>query len=347
MTTFLEIDTKNPVITAEDLLVLVDQSVHLNTIPGAVIFHDGQFHMFYNSCCVAPLETPQPDDGRRVVPLIWATVYATSQDRLVWEVQSQEPVLRGDMIPYSGGITHASSVLVEDDGTWVMYFHFFPHFDDEAGMDGIGRATAPAPEGPWTPNPEPVLLPGEPGQWDDTLLIAPTVVKFRDAHLLYYSNESIPAPSGYSRRIGVAVSQDGINWEKYDDPSTNDPLYAASDPIFEPWVDNGLRDSENTLYPNVVVTEGGLLVMLYQAHNSLDRRDEAIGFAFSEDGLNWTRAAFDPLFSSADIARRRIGSADMTYHDGTFYIYLELQREYQNQTDIYAGRVGDFLGNSQ
>jgi len=35
----------------------------------------------------------------------------------------------------------------------------------------------------------------------------------------------------YGRKIGLAYSQDGISWTKYNDPSTTSTLYADSDPV--------------------------------------------------------------------------------------------------------------------
>jgi hypothetical protein len=33
---------------------------------------------------------------------------------------------------------------------------------------------------------------------------------------------------------GLATSADGINWTKYDDPSTTEAPYAKSDPVLQP-----------------------------------------------------------------------------------------------------------------
>ena len=94
----------------------------------------------------------------------------------------------------------------------------------------------------------PVLRMGETGDWDGGWIYAASVVKLGDDetqtrvykggegvyHLFYTgqptNDETIPGV----KRIGYAFSLDGINWVKYDDPSTTEVPFVHSDPIF-PW----------------------------------------------------------------------------------------------------------------
>jgi hypothetical protein len=295
------------------------------TDPGAVVYHDGMFHMFRNGFIGWPARVQ--------------IGYTISEDGITWEKQGEDPVLRTTDIEYAGTAALAASALVEDDGTWVLYFYTWPALvGDEIG--GIGRATAPAPEGPWTPDADLILRPGVEGDWDDTQLVAPSVVKYNDQYLMYYNS---PGSDGHER-IGLAFSEDGVNWEKYDNPETTEVPYANSDPILEPRFDDEEKwDYDNVLQPNVIVNDEGL-VMMYKAHVGA-AQDQAIGFATSEDGITWTRLNEEPLFSTADIARRRMWFTEMAYNDGTYYVYLELARGYQAQTDIYAGKFeGPLIG---
>jgi hypothetical protein len=59
-------------------------------------------------------------------------------------------VFSTDDVPFAEVGALVTSVLVEDDGTWVLYFSVghFPASNPSAFA--IGRATAPDPLGPWT-----------------------------------------------------------------------------------------------------------------------------------------------------------------------------------------------------
>jgi hypothetical protein len=43
-----------------------------------------------------------------------------------------------------------------------------------------------------------------------------------------------PDHEGSGSMCGLATSADGINWTKYDDPSTTEAPYAESDPVLQP-----------------------------------------------------------------------------------------------------------------
>jgi hypothetical protein len=59
--------------------------------------------------------------------------------------------------------------------------------------------------------------------------------------------------SNATRQIGYATSSDGINWEKYDDPATDEILYEESDPVLKP----------NLVEMGSVMVEGDSLRMWY------------------------------------------------------------------------------------
>lgn len=288
------------------------------TDSGAVLYYDGQFHMFRNGFIGWPASVQ--------------IAYTTSADGIVWEKQGDEPVLYTDDVEYAGIAALASSALVEDDGTWVLYFYTWPRPGDSDGIGGIGRATAPAPEGPWTPDEDLVLYPGDATEWDNNQLISPSVLKIDDNYVMYYHSPSLDG----TVHIGMATSEDGITWTKYNNPDTTDAPFANSDPVFSPNVENAEAwDTEHVNQPRVVQTEDGL-VMLYRSWTGA-QQNQSIGFATSEDGVHWTRMNEEPVYSSQDTRRRSIWFTGLAYADDTYYVYLEIQRGYQAQTDIYAG----------
>src|SRR5829696_25235 len=112
------------------------------TDPGAVFFHDGLFHMFRN--------------GFKGWPASVQIGYMTSEDGVNWTEVSEDPVMQTRDVPYAGIAALASDAMVLEDGTWVLYFYTWESRDGRKGPAVIGRATAPAPTGPWTPDPAPI-----------------------------------------------------------------------------------------------------------------------------------------------------------------------------------------------
>ncbi len=284
------------------------------TDPGAALYVDGQFHMFRNGFVGWPA---------------WAgTAYLTSDDGFTWTQQGDGPVFSTDDVPYAGTAAMASSVLVEDDGTWVLYFYTVGNqFSSAPASWAIGRATAPAPTGPWTVDAEPVLLPGAAGDWDAAQVTAPSVVKTDQGYFMYYTGLS-DFGAVNSMRIGLATSPDGITWQKY------------GDPVLTPGAE-GDWDGVLVHQPRVVQTPDGF-VMSYRSMQP-GGSNKAYGFATSEDGIHWTKYAGNPYLSDKDIQRRSFWYNSLVYHDNSYYVFVEIQRGYQNQTDIYTAVIDGAL----
>lgn len=266
------------------------------TDPGAVLYHDGQFHMFRNGFTGWPAT-------------VWIH-YMVSDDGINWTQPSQEPVMLTEEVPFAEVAALASSVIVEDDGTWVLYFYSW----NNDGTTEIGRATAPSPDGEWTVDPSPVLVEGE--GWENRSVGSPQVLKTDAGYRMYYSGSSDEQRTG----IGLATSSDGINWEK----SELNPILEAS----EEWEGNTVHQ------PRVVQTENGYL-MAYRAWTG-QRGGMSIGIALSEDGLNWTRAANNPYITMPMLRGfNGFWYTAMEEVDGRLYLYIELGPA-SNVTDIYT-----------
>ncbi len=294
------------------------------TDPGGAVYHDGLFHIFHN--------------GFNGWPDSVGIAYSNSEDGENWTLAQEEPVFVGDELEYVGLTVLASSVLVEDDGTWVMYFYIWER-RTWPGPVKIGRATAPAPTGPWTADPEPILVQGSDSEWDDYAVSAPSVVKTDDGYLMFYT--------GYQRTqamIGLAASSDGITWTKYDDPSTTEAPFAESDPVFMPGED-GTWDDTHVLQPRVVSSPDGL-VMLYSGAPSVNGANMELGYAISEDGINWERVT-EPIFDYTRVSGgRAIWFTELLYHDNTYYLFFELGTG--GNTEVYlATHRGSLIGGGE
>lgn len=276
------------------------------TDPGAVIFHDGLFHMFRN--------------GFQAWPADVDVAYHTSEDGFSWTEVSDGPIIFSDDAPFDATAVLASSALVEDDGTWVLYFYAWPRIGGDF-PGSVVRATAPEPLGPWTFDAEPILQPDPASSWENVQITAPSVVVADGVYYLYYS--AFNAESQWS--IGLATSEDGVNFER-----NAEPVLAATG-------EDGDFDGVQVHQPRVVVSPDGF-VMLYRSFVG-GGRDKAFGLAISEDGSSFERLQETPVFSDSQTRVRGIWWSELVYADDTYFGFFEIQRNYQNQTDIYTGTL--------
>ena len=226
--------------------------------PGAMIRHEGRFHMLYN--------------GMRDWPTPLAVGYATSVDARTWRRASDAPVFAPEPVPWGRWTVRANSVVVED-GVWALYFSAA----DEGRLAGVvGRATAPGPTGPWTVQEDPVLTPGPGGAWDAEAVGHAKVMPSAEGFVMFYTGWGAG-----SSAIGRATSRDGITWVKDGQPV----LTAAAEP--------GASDRRPLSDATAVRTADGRWLMTYRTGAGPD--DVALGVAVSNDGRTWTRSGDGPL----------------------------------------------------
>ncbi len=298
--------------------------------PGSIDHHDGEYHMFYNGF------------SNRNNPADPGIGHATSRNGLDFFRQSTDPVL--DPWGWEGftggpgtGISPGNTI-VEDDGTWVMYFSTFG-LNGRSGSGLIGRATAPGPGGPWTFDEAPLLEPGATGEWDQLSIINPHVVKTADGYLMWYDANMGDLDAKPTRHIGLATSNDGITWTKYDDPETTDPPFHVSDPVLMLSDVEDAWDSFRVYEPTVIPTDDGF-VMFYGSdrryENQLERTWEW-GYATSSDGITWERSTANPVWSSiGDVFTGMFSSTGLRTPDGAWRIYVGTQLGISLPTTVRA-----------
>ena len=298
--------------------------------PGAMVYHDGQFHMFFN--------------GINGFPAPVGVGYATSADGLHWTRQVTKPVLSAKSLSGLGSSIFGenffvTSALVEDDGTWVLYFYTL-RGNTFNGPGIIGRATAPAPTGPWTINSTPMLKGGSTGTWDEVQVNAPDVIKTQDGYIMYYDGHGNGTPS----MIGMATSSDGIHWTKYNDPKTNDPAFAESDPVLK--ISSSGWDSTRVIDPNVIKTSDGW-TMIYLATNGTGKfagPEFAFGSASSPDGIHWNKSSQNPVLSNKEHSKwSATYLATLLYVNNTYYLYFDLVSPNVGGTNVYLATFNGTL----
>lgn len=267
--------------------------------PGAVIFHDGKFHMFNNGF-----------DG-------WPTTsgigYYTSEDGIVWEAQTEDPIFQSGDYEFDGFAMVATSAIVTEEGEWRLYLtQLKAHsFSNIVGVS-FKLLVADDPLGEWTLLDEDLLSPGSNGEWDEHQISDPMVLETEDGYVMYYSGFDLQRMP----RIGMAVSEDGMVWEKYDDPDTNEAPFAESDPIMQA----SLEWERGVHYPAVLEADEGYVMVYRSPGNGTSMR---LGMAISEDGMVWEKYE-EPVYAPNAIPGN--GASNITalvQHEDTYFLYID------------------------
>jgi hypothetical protein len=213
----------------------------------------------------------------------------------------------------AGGSGTFSSVLRESATSWLMYSSY-----DTDGND-IGMSTST--DGiSWT-HQGAVLRKGSAGEWDSSNTWCPAVWEEGGTYYMLH-----PATGPVGMQMGLATSPDGITWTKYDDPSTTDPPYAESDPVFNDanWATG---DTEAPCFS--VLKEDGTYYVMY---NTLSAHRQS-SVVYSTDLINWTVAYDYPRFpggpSSSDWNYNTFCGNVFKYED-KFYLVLPGQDSSRN-----------------
>ncbi len=125
----------------------------------------------------------------------------------------------------------------------------------------------------WTHyNSNPVLSSGEYGSWDDLSVSPGSVIKENGIYKLYYCGWSNEYENWH---IGLAISNDGINWAKY------------SNPILM-----GSTGWQYQIVPSSIVKKDNIYFLYYTGRNY---PNYSIGVATSTDGISWTNYSGNPI----------------------------------------------------
>jgi len=212
-----------------------------------------------------------------------STFFVQAYSQTPWVRDTNNPVLpRGTNGEWDDAFVGGPYVLF--DGT--TYHMWYAGYDGSTGTN-IGYATSP--DGiTWTKySGNPLLTSGPSGSWDEVTDYQPSVLFDGTIYHMWFGGHD-----GTIRRIGYATSPDGVNWTKYDDPSTTSPLYSNSDPVLNlgssgRWDDNFV-DSPNVLYKD------GVFHIWYSGNDGTITQS---GHATSTDGINWEKDILNPVLN--------------------------------------------------
>jgi hypothetical protein len=207
--------------------------------------------------------------------------HATSTDGRAWTIDPSPP-FGGAEADFSPPGPVPTSLVQLADGSWAMYVWGTPVAGSDAAV--IWRATADSAAGPWTMGAEPVLERGDAAAWDGAGIDFPSVVPADDGYLMLFSG--VGSADRDAASIGVATSPDGVSWTK------------SPDPVMGPGLCGGF-DERSVGLPRLLRTDAGYTVV-YAGYTG-DGFSLSVGLARSRDGLAWSCASPNPLFTGGDL----------------------------------------------
>jgi sucrose-6-phosphate hydrolase SacC (GH32 family) len=231
-----------------------------------VVLIDGTYHMFF---------TGTSED----FSVDHKIGHATSQDGITWTMDPINPVMSSE--PEGGwDVTSYLALSVVHDGTeFLMWYGGM----DPYGYIQVGLATS-WDGSVWTRYPDnPVFETGMAGSFDGAMIFPSMVLRRNGFYQMWYAafqTTNILTPS----TIGHATSADGVTWDR------------RSEPVLEPDPDS---DWENfQVFAPEVLFDGSVYHMWYTGASGFTGRiaDVQIGYATSNDGVEWIRDPGNPLY---------------------------------------------------
>lgn len=239
-----------------------------------VVFDEGKYKMWYTG-------------GGAVLPdeyLHSNICYATSENGIVWTKYASNPVLDINKSSWDSLGVETVTVIIDADAPanarYKMWYagQTFNDYRYEIGY-------AYSPDGiSWQKHPGAVLAVGLENEWDNCFLEGPSVLKEGGIYKMWYAGYDC-AVDGQSTdgkaNIGYATSTDGINWTKFE----GNPVLTVST---DQWDAVYVQDPH-------VIKYNGLYHMWYGGANVEDNYFQQTGYAFSNDGLTWTKSINNPV----------------------------------------------------
>ena len=274
---------QNPILTKDPNISYV-----YGIIEPKILFEDGIYKMWYTKL----LSSASAE--------IW---YAESSDGINWSSNYDKPVIvagnPGNWDDYSVCIGD----IIYENGQYKMYYN---GFQDQYEKWCIGFALSDDGIN-WEKNTTPILTPSD----KEFQIIASSIIKVENKYYMYYSTRNYPYYS-----ICLAISQDGLNWQKY-----------GQNPILEPlknWEGSGI------LFPTVLLRNNKYEMVYMNCNQNI----WAFGKAISLDGISWIKSDTNPFFTAQETFNN--WSYKIAYPD-----YVKINSEYRI---YYTGYIGNDEG---
>lgn len=158
------------------------------------------------------------------------------------------------------------------------------------------------------PGPNPILMCGTPGAWDESVIEACDVIKEAGAYYFFYHGVPMDlklwGPGGY--RIGLATSPHPLGpWTKFE----NRPVLGLGSP--------GSWDDHHVACAMIVKEAPGKFIMWYSGYNARDAKwDVGLAFASKLTGP-WTKYEKNPILRDFGYV------GGVVKHNGKYFLYTE------------------------
>lgn len=222
--------------------------------------------------------------------------YAWSMDGIVWNEYAGNPVLDigtdSTDFDYDGVET---PTVIFDEGAPISerYKMWYAGRNSRCSFENDHKlGYAISPDGVhWTKyEGNPVFQAGPEDSWFNSFVSSPTVIKRADDYQMWFTAPDLvlnDQPTDGHSNIGFATSTDGVNWDLFDEPV----LIAGSE---DNW------DSAACAEPSVVYYDNHYY-MFYSALDTWDIENFQVGFAFSTDGVHWSKAIENPVLTIGEM----------------------------------------------
>lgn len=239
-----------------------------------VIYHEEKYKMWYTSGGVVLPDTVFHN----------SISYATSTDGVKWTKYKQNPVMDVGKTSWDSLGVETVTVIIDSAAAnperykmWYAGQTFNDHryeFGYAYSPDGIS----------WKKHLGQVLSVGNNKSWDNCFIEGPSVLKEGHTYKMWYAGydcEVNGQETDGKVNIGYATSTDGINWTKY----KGNPVLKTS---------KGEWDEVYVQDPHVVKYRG-YYHMWFGGVNKGDNYGQETGYAYSTDGINWTKSPHNPV----------------------------------------------------
>ncbi len=221
-----------------------------------------------------------------------------------WKKYEGNPVLGGDL----GTCFDVS--LMREAATYRMWFSWRPEKSIALVESDDGKHWN-APKISVGPNPA--------TDWEEQVN-RPVVIRNKDGYKMWYTGQiSTPAKTS---KIGLATSSDGVEWER-----------AGEQPVLQPdvpWEKNAL------MCPHVIWDDANQRYQMWYSGGEQYEPD-AIGYASSEDGVNWDKHPDNPIFKADKNSQweyEKVTACQVVKHGEWYYMF------YIGFHDVHWAQIG-------
>lgn len=205
--------------------------------PTKVVKVDGVYHVWYTSRRTehAPVGLKKATDTIPATDWDLADIWhATSTDGITWEEQGL--AVPRPPKPEQGFRSICTPGVLVWKTKYYLYFQAYSPMVGGQAYCPVRVAYADSPYGPWTHHPEPVLLPGPEGSWNNIKINDPCPVVLGDKILIYY--KGAPIERGHEmvlRMQGVSMATDPLG--PFEPSPLNPVINSGHRTCMFPWED--------------------------------------------------------------------------------------------------------------